>query len=89
VIRLLFVLAVLVIGFIWAPQVLESATSSCDAYEQKTVATETGGSDLGSSILKTLSGGSLAEQAMQDKHPNLPSLFACSLEYWKTAVGVK
>ena len=88
-IRLLFVLAVLVVGFIWAPQVLESATSSCDAYEQKTVAQETGGSDLGSSILKTLSGGSLAEQAMADKHPNLPTLVACSLEYWKTTLGVK
>lgn len=87
--RLLFTLAILAIGFIWAPQVLESATNACDAYEQKSVAQETGGSELGSSLVQKLSGGALAEQAMADRYPNLPTIVACSLEYWKATLGMK
>jgi hypothetical protein len=87
--RLLLTLAILTVAFIWAPQVLESATSSCDALEQKTVAKETGGSELGSSLVQKLSGGAMAEQAMANDHPKLPSLIACSLEYWKVTLGMK
>jgi hypothetical protein len=87
--RLLLSLVILAIAFIWAPQVLESATSSCAALEQKTVTQETGGSELGSSLVQKLSGGTLAEQAMKDRYPNLPTLVSCSLEYWKKTVGLK
>lgn len=87
--RLIFLLIVLGVAFVWAPQVIESAKTSCDAYEQKAVAKETGGSELGSSLVQTLSGGAMAEQAMADKHPKLPTVVACSLEYWKTTAGVE
>ena len=87
--RLLFTLAILAVAFIWAPQVIESATNSCDALEQKTVAKETGGSELGSSLVQKLSGGALAEQAMANDHPKLPTIVACSLEYWKKTIGMK
>lgn len=86
--RLILTLVVLAAVFLWAPQVLESASNSCDALEQKTVAAETGGSDLGSSLLQNLSGGALAEELMRDRHPNLPTMVACSLEYWKTTLGL-
>lgn len=87
--RLILVIVLLVVAFLWAPQVLESAAGACDALEQKMVAKETGGSDLGSSLLQNLSGGTLAEELMKDKHPNLPPLLACSLEYWKTTLGIE
>ena len=87
--RLLLTLVILAVAFIWAPQVLESATSACDALEQKTIAGETGSNDLASSLVQNLSGGAVAEQAMKDRHPNLPTAVGCSLEYWKATVGVK
>ena len=87
--RLLLALIVLVAGFIWAPQVLESATNACDALEQKTISQETGSNDLASSLVQNLSGGAVAEQAMKDRHPNLPTAVSCSLEYWKAMAGMK
>ncbi|WP_303982006.1 hypothetical protein [Dongia mobilis] len=87
--RFLLALVILAIGFIWAPQVVESATSACDALEQKTIAQESGSNDLASSLVQNLSGGAVAEQAMKDRHPNLPTAVSCSLEYWKATVGVK
>lgn len=86
--RLILTLVILAAAFLWAPQVLESSSNSCDALEQKTVAAETGGSDLGSSLLQNLSGGAVAEEMMRDKHPNLPTMVACSLEYWKKTAGI-
>lgn len=87
--RLILVVILLAVVFLWAPQVLESAATACDAFEQKMVAKETGGSDLGSSILQNLSGGAIAEEIMKDKHPNLPVLVACPLEYWKLSFGIE
>lgn len=86
--RLILTLIVLAVAFLWAPQVLESAGSSCDALEQKTVAEKTGGSDLGSSLFQNLSGGAVAEELMRDRHPNMPTMVACSLEYWKATLGI-
>jgi hypothetical protein len=85
--RLLIALVILCIVFVWAPQVIESAPNACGALEQKSVMSETG-SELGTSLVQKLSGGALAEQAMADKHPNLPASLACSLEYWKTTTGL-
>ncbi|MBI2253653.1 MAG: hypothetical protein HYU58_03435 [Proteobacteria bacterium] len=84
--RLLIPLVLLAVAFLWAPQLLESASNPCDALEQKTIALETGGNDLGSNVLQNLSGGALAEQAMRDKYRNLPVPVACALEYWKKSL---
>lgn len=89
--RLILVIVLLAVAFLWAPQVLESASNGCDALEQKMVAREAKGSqlgsDLGAALLKNISGGSVAEAAMKDKHPNLPPFVSCSLEYWKVMFG--
>jgi hypothetical protein len=84
--RLLLPLVLLAVAFLWAPQLLESASNPCDALEQKTIAIETGGNDLGTGVLQNLSGGALAEQAMRDKYRNLPAPVACALEYWKKSL---
>jgi hypothetical protein len=81
--RLLVPLVLLAVVFLWAPQVLESASNACDALEQKTIALETGSNDLGSSVLQNLSGGAVAEEAMRDKYGKLPLPVACALDYWK------
>jgi len=86
--RLLLPLVLLAVVFVWAPQLIESASNPCDALEQKTIGIETGGSDLGTSVLQNLSGGAVAEQAMRDKHKNLPVPLACSLEYWKKTLSL-
>lgn len=84
--RLLFQLALAATIFIWAPQLLESASSPCDALEQKAITQKTDGDGLGSSVLQSLSGGTFAEQAMRDKYSNLPVSAACALEYWKKSL---
>lgn len=86
--RLILTLVLLAVVFLWAPQVVESAGDSCDALEQKTIAEKTGGNDLGSSMLQNLSGGAMAEEVMRDRHPNLPAMVSCSLEYWKLTLGI-
>ncbi|TDQ80837.1 hypothetical protein A8950_2705 [Dongia mobilis] len=89
--RLVLVIVLLAVAFLWAPQVLESASGACDALEQKMVAREAKGSqlgsDLGAALMQNLSGGAVAEAAMKDKHPNLPPLVSCALEYWKVTFG--
>ena len=84
--RLLLPLVLLAVVFLWAPQLLESASNACDALEQKTIALETGNNDLGTSVLQNLSDGALAEQAMRDKYRDLPAPVACALEYWKKSL---
>jgi hypothetical protein len=87
--RLILTLIVLAVAFIWAPQVLESATNSCDALEQKMVAKEVSGNDLGAALVQNLSGGTIAEQVVKEKHENLPPMIGCSLEYWKHTLGIE
>lgn len=87
--RLIILLVIAAVVFMMAPQLLETASNSCDALEQKTIALETGSNDLGSSVLQNLSGGAVAEEAMRDKHKNLPVPVACALEYWKKSLSIK
>lgn len=87
--RLIVTLLLIAVAFIWAPQVVESAANSCAALEQKMVAAETSGSSLGSALVQSLSGGTLGEEVMRDRYPNLPPLVSCSLEYWKMTLGVE
>jgi hypothetical protein len=84
--RLLLPLVLLAIVFLWAPQMLESTSNACSALEQKTIALETGGNSLGTSVLENISGGSVAEQMMRSKYKNLPVPVACALEYWKKSL---
>lgn len=91
--RLILLLILVGAAFLWAPQVLESATGACDALEQKMVAKETSGSqlgnDLGAALVQNLSGGAVAEAAMRDRHPNLSPMISCALEYWKSTLGME
>jgi hypothetical protein len=91
--RSILVLILIAVAFLWGPQVLESATGACDALEQKMVAKETEGSqlgnDLGAALVQNLSGGAIAEAAMRDRHPNLPPLVSCAMEYWKSTIGME
>jgi hypothetical protein len=73
---------------IFAPQVLESANSSCDAVERRIIATEMQG-DVGALLANKLSGGSLAMQAAQKRHPGVPTIMACSMDYWQLVVKRK
>jgi len=91
--RLALAVILLAVVFLWAPQVLESASGACDALEQKMVARETQGSqlgnDLGAALMQNLSGGAVAEAAMRDKHPDMPPLVTCALQYWKVMLGME
>ncbi|MDY0874113.1 hypothetical protein [Dongia rigui] len=84
--RVLLPLVLLAVAFLWAPQLLEATSNPCSALEQKTIALETGGNDLGTNVLENISGGALAEQLMRNKYKNLPVPVACALEYWKKSL---
>jgi len=81
-----FLIMVLIFaGLLFYPQIQEGTESSCAALERKVLTVvnknKEGAAFLGL-LLKGLSNGAFAQEAIKSEYPNLPPAIGCSISYY-------
>ena len=81
-----FLIMVLIFaGLLFYPQIQEGTESSCAALERKVLTVvnknKEGAAFLGL-LLKGLSNGAFAQEAIKSEYPNLPPAMGCSISYY-------
>jgi hypothetical protein len=91
--RLVILVIAAMAGLFWAPQLLEGAPDSCSALALRAVALDGQRSSDGNPFGQTLAtglarafGGSVAEDAVARKYPDVPPGISCAALYWRTVV---
>lgn len=84
------ILVLFVLGLLFYPQIQEGTNSSCAALERRAVAA-VGKNDEGTVflglLLKGVSNGALAQEAIKSKYPNLPPIIGCSISYYDVVLN--
>ena len=90
--KILFILVLIILGFLFYPQFNEDTGSSCAALEGKVVrlvTEDTESSLIAALILKGFSSGGFAREMIKSKYPNLPPIIGCSIFYYEILFNPK
>jgi len=83
--KYLLILAIIIVGGYFYPQIAESKGGPCQAFEAK-IADEIGGQDpnagLLASLVSGLSNGDLGRQIATREYQSIPASFACIRAYY-------
>ena len=81
-------------GFLFGPQFMEGANSSCHALESHIRTTQAYQDEIDSNpfgflgdAIVGMSNGNFATQAAKDANPNLPPSVTCAVRYWEMQAG--
>ena len=72
-------------GLLFYPQIQEGTDSSCAALERKVLSVvnkNNEGAAFVGLLLKGLSNGAFAREAIKSEYPNLPPIMGCSISYY-------
>jgi hypothetical protein len=81
------VIALLLMGIFFYPQINEGSGSPCAATEKRfarsVVDQKSGGSIFGLILLSGISNGALAAEAAKNQYPNIPASLGCVVLYYR------
>ena len=84
--KILFIFGLIILGFLFYPQINEDTSSSCSALERKSVRLLTQnkeGSAFAALILQGILKGAFAQELIKSRYPNLPPIVGCSIFYYQ------
>ena len=83
--KIFLIIVFIFAGLLFYPQIQEGTESSCAALERKVLTVihknKEGAAFLGL-LLKGLSNGAFAQEAIKSEYPNLPPIMGCSISYY-------
>jgi hypothetical protein len=88
--KLISIIVLIIVGFLFYPQLIEDTDSSCAALEGRVIrlATENKeGSVFASLFLRGFSNGAFTQEIIKSKYPNLPPFIGCSIFYYRVILN--
>ena len=85
----IFIIVLIIVGFIFYPQFSEGADSSCASLERQVlrVVIKNKEGSVFARLLKGLSNGAFAQEIIKSKYPNLPPIIGCSIFYYRVMLN--